>query len=103
MNAVLSTGVFALLAAALAPPLDAHNGSVAIAVPLEGIAVDGDLSDWPPGLVEYPITFTEWGDAPVNEEDFQGVFRVGYSAGRNSPQGCQHSAYRPVAGSRRRL
>ena len=81
MNAVLSTGVFALLAAALAPPLDAHNGSVAIAVPLKGIAVDGDLSDWPPGLVEYPITFPEWGDAPVNEEDFQGVFRVGYSAG----------------------
>ena len=41
MNAMLSTGISALLAAALAPPLDAHNGSVAIAVPLEGIAVDG--------------------------------------------------------------
>ena len=84
MNAIRSTVIFALLAAALARPLGAHNGSVAIAVPLQGIAVDGDLSDWPPGLVEYPITFPEWGDAPVNEEDFQGVFRVGYSVEQNS-------------------
>ena len=27
----------------------AHNGAVAIAVPMEGITVDGDLSDWPGG------------------------------------------------------
>ena len=31
----------------LAVPLNAHNGAVAIAVPVEGIVVDGDLSDWP--------------------------------------------------------
>ena len=31
----------------LATPLLAHNGDVAIAVPVEGIVVDGDLSDWP--------------------------------------------------------
>ena len=30
----------------LAVPLIAHNGAVAIAVPVEGIVVDGDLSDW---------------------------------------------------------
>jgi hypothetical protein len=33
----------------LAVPLSAHNGAVAIAVPVEGIVVDGDLSDWPEG------------------------------------------------------
>jgi len=32
---------------AFLPPLSAHNGAVAIAVPVEGIMVDGDLSDWP--------------------------------------------------------
>ena len=26
-------------------PVSAHNGAVAIAVPVEGIVVDGDLSD----------------------------------------------------------
>ena len=31
---------------ALLRPLSAHNGAVAIAVPVEGIVVDGDLSDW---------------------------------------------------------
>ena len=34
----------------LAVPLSAHNGAVAIAVPVEGIVVDGDLSDWPEGM-----------------------------------------------------
>ncbi len=36
----------ALLLTALSCPAAAHNGAVAIAVPLEGIVVDGDLSDW---------------------------------------------------------
>ena len=36
-------------------PLQAHNGAVAIAVPVEGIVVDGDLSDWPDNLIRYPL------------------------------------------------
>jgi hypothetical protein len=28
----------------------AHNGAVAIAVPVEGITIDGDFSDWPEGM-----------------------------------------------------
>ncbi|MBI4531485.1 MAG: hypothetical protein HY709_08160 [Candidatus Latescibacteria bacterium] len=28
-------------------PVEAHNGSVAMAVPVQGIVVDGDLSDRP--------------------------------------------------------
>ena len=38
-------GLFLLLLMALPWPLSAHNGAVAIAVPVEGIVVDGDLSD----------------------------------------------------------
>ena len=33
-----------LMLAALVRPLSAHNGAVAIAVPVEGIVVDGDLN-----------------------------------------------------------
>lgn len=36
----------------------AHNGQVALAVPVQGIAVDGDLGDWPAGMRTYPFTFT---------------------------------------------
>jgi hypothetical protein len=40
-------GVVFLLPLILAWPAQAHNGAVALAVPVEGITVDGDLSDWP--------------------------------------------------------
>ena len=33
----------------------AHNGSFAIAAPVENIAIDGEFSDWPAGLQRYPI------------------------------------------------
>ena len=29
---------------------------MAIAVPVEGITIDGDLSDWPQDMVRYPIS-----------------------------------------------
>ena len=38
--------LFPLLLTVFLRPLSAHNGAVAIAVPVEGIVVDGDLSDW---------------------------------------------------------
>ncbi|MBW2256105.1 MAG: hypothetical protein JRI25_16105 [Deltaproteobacteria bacterium] len=36
-------------------PISAHNGAVAIAVPVEGIVVDGDLGDWPATVEWHPI------------------------------------------------
>jgi len=39
--------------------VEAHNGKVAIAVPVEGIVVDGDLSDWPEDMRRYPILLLE--------------------------------------------
>ena len=65
-------------------PTSAHNGAVAIAVPVEGIVVDGDLSDWPEGMREYPIELPESGDKPVDEEDFQGSFRIGFNEQENA-------------------
>ncbi|MBI2501728.1 MAG: SpoIIE family protein phosphatase [Candidatus Latescibacteria bacterium] len=64
----------------LAWPAAAHNGAVAIAVPVDGIKVDGDLSDWPAGMRRYPIALPEIGDKPKGPEDFRGNFRVGYDA-----------------------
>jgi len=36
-------------------PAQAHNGKIALAYPVEGIVIDGDLSEWPEGIRIYPI------------------------------------------------
>ena len=79
-------GYLYIFATALLVPAvsDAHNGAVAIAVPVEGIAVDGDLSDWPEDMSRYSIALSEHGDRPQDEEDFQGAFRIGYNAQENA-------------------
>jgi len=63
---------------------NAHNGAVAIALPVEGIAVDGDLSDWPEGLKRYSIGLVGDRDTPGNEEDYRGFFRIGYDVAENA-------------------
>ena len=65
-------------------PVQAHNGSIAVAVPVAGITVDGDLSDWPEGLVRYPIRLAEFGGVPASVDDFEADFRVGYSREENA-------------------
>ena len=51
----------------------AHSGPTAIALPITGITIDGDLSDWPSGLTVYKVD-------PDNatESNFQGQFRLGF-------------------------
>ena len=80
IRAILLGLVFLL---ALPRSVRAHNGAVAIAVPLEGITIDGDLSDWPEGLKRCPVRLLRTGVGPVDAEDYQGTFRVGYHAGEN--------------------
>ena len=71
-----------VLLTALMRPSAAHNGAVAIAVPVEGIVVDGDLSDWPEGMPIYPIGWVHpaayKAEPPQGPDDFQAHFRVGY-------------------------
>ena len=68
----------------LSHPSYAHNGAVAIAIPVEGIVVDGDFSDWPEGMREYSIELPEYREKPVDEEDFRGSFRIGYNEQENA-------------------
>ena len=68
----------------LASPAVAHNGQVALAYPVSGITIDGDLSDWPGDFHPYPIRLTEYGAKPQDAADFRAHFLVGHSVDENS-------------------
>lgn len=53
--------------------------AIAYAIPIDGITLDGDLSEWPEDMTTYSIKNAELGDDPENKEDFEGNFRVGYN------------------------
>ncbi|MDP6496169.1 MAG: penicillin-binding protein, partial [Dehalococcoidia bacterium] len=76
--------VVGLLLVGLVRPVSAHNGAVAIAVPVEGIVVDGDLSDWPAAMRRYSIELVEEGDVPTDGADYQGDFRIGFNEQENA-------------------
>lgn len=64
--------------------VQAHSGPVAIAVPVEGIVVDGDLSDWPQGMIRYPLAYDPYQrEHFADSTDFVGDFRVAYDPENN--------------------
>lgn len=84
-NSVLAIGTLSLLTLLLLYlPVRAHNGAVAIAVPVKGITIDGDFSDWPEGMRRYPIELPEYGVPARDQEDFQADFRVGFNEPENA-------------------
>ncbi len=62
----------------------AHSGTTALAYPVQGITIDGDLSDWPTDLAVYPIAHAEYGDPPDGPQDVEGHFRIGYDLDQNA-------------------
>jgi RNA polymerase sigma factor (sigma-70 family) len=66
-------------------PAGPKRSPAAVAMPLEGIVIDGDLGDWPEDLIRYPIrnrlqTHPDWDPgSPKERRDFDADFRVGYS------------------------
>ena len=78
---IIISGMLLLLA-----PLSvrAHDGTLAIAMPMDKIAVDGDFSDWPEGLESQPIAFRISGAAIRSAQDFKADFRVGYNEDENA-------------------
>ena len=73
--------ILGLFLASTIPAL-AHNGAVAIAVPVEQIAIDGDFSDWQTRW--YPIRSLDYGAVPHDEDDFTGQWTLGYSEAENA-------------------
>ena len=64
---VVWLAVVGLMLVGLVRSVSAHNEAMAIAVPLEGITLDGDLSDWPEGMRRYPIARPEYAtNSPVS-------------------------------------
>ena len=99
MNRRLQPTYPAVLAALLAclpglvGPVAAHNGAVALAYPVDGITVDGDLSAWPEGLGQYPISYPILfynpyvplhSKKPIDERDHRGAFRLAYNVEGNA-------------------
>ena len=66
--------------AAARTPVRPDNGAVARAAPIDGITVDGDLSDWPDRLERFALQQRQAGDEAADDIDFSAVFRAGYSA-----------------------
>ncbi len=84
MRALQRTIAAGLLLLTAAGSATAHTGSVAIAVPLADIRLDGDLSDWPADMVRYPVARPEWGIPLTGPEDFSASFRIGYDPGQQA-------------------
>lgn len=61
-----------------------HSGNLALAYPVEHIAIDGDLADWPEELIAYPIAHADYGDPPTGSRDIEAHFRIGYSLKENA-------------------
>ena len=76
-------GPAVLVLAGLSSSAESHNGRVAIAAPVEGITVDGDLADWSAVRRSYPIVLAKGREPLEGGADFRGWFRVGYDTQKN--------------------
>ena len=64
-----------------------YNNTIAIALPLSDIQIDGDLVDWPNDLPIYKLRERDYGSSPVDDHgawldtstDCSPHFRVGYN------------------------
>ncbi len=65
--------------------IQADNGALAYAYPMKHVQIDGDLSDWPQQLAQYPIQIIRTrGTKPNSSNDFEAYFKVGYNLQNNS-------------------
>jgi len=64
--------------------LHAHNGKVGYAYPLPKITIDGNLSDWPKGMVKYMLNAELSPLKTSGEADYNGFFQVGYNLDEHS-------------------
>jgi len=73
-----------LLAVGFPGEAGATPEKIALGYPVEGITVDGDLSDWPEDMIRYPVLFQEYGDKLRGARDFEAWLQVGYNQQENA-------------------
>ena len=66
------------------PQVDAHNGQSFVAHSVSGVAVDGDLSDWPSDIESHPIAIPYLFDGKPETTDFTGRFHVACNYDENA-------------------
>jgi CubicO group peptidase (beta-lactamase class C family) len=66
------------VAVLLTAPASAHNTRVAVAPALDGIVVDGDLSDWPADLPVYAVNGQTAVSDPQDAADLTATYRVAW-------------------------
>ena len=62
----------------LSTSASANSGNVTVALPVSGISIDGDISDWPNSIPHHEIRRNHYGDAPNSDGDLSAFFKVGY-------------------------
>ena len=65
-------------------PSQAHNRAVALVVPVEGITIDGNLSDWPAHVHWEYIELLSSFFMPLGPTDLTGRFATGYAVASNT-------------------
>ena len=63
--------------------INAQNYEPAIAVPVSGISIDGNLTDWPKGLKSYEIGNLGFGELE-DDKDCEATFMVAYNSAEKS-------------------
>ncbi len=65
-----------ILLVGLALPVHAHNGSVVVTSVVDGVEVDGDLSDWPGDIPWHPVGLNLYGNPESHDGDISARFRI---------------------------
>ncbi|MBT6145513.1 MAG: hypothetical protein HOH74_08795, partial [Gemmatimonadetes bacterium] len=73
-----------LLTLLLAAPCFAHSGVAALCLPVSGITVDGEHSDWPDDLPQYPIDRQAHFGEALDPSDMEAWFQIGCNVEENA-------------------
>jgi len=76
--------LFSIAVLLWATPGLADNGQIAHAVPVNGIVIDGDLTDWPAELPRHAVRFNGDREAVEQNAGFAASFRAGYDLAENA-------------------
>ncbi|MEM6630570.1 MAG: serine hydrolase domain-containing protein [Bacteroidota bacterium] len=59
--------------------VQANNGHLVIAYPMDTVSIDGDLSDWPSDIEVHPINYFLFGQERSGGEDIRAQLKIGYN------------------------